>query len=76
VKNADVYYLRWILHDWSDKYCVKILKSLIPAMKQGARLFLSERSFEPPCTVSFRQEKWNRYVQNSLFIIRSSSLIE
>ncbi|KAE9377359.1 sterigmatocystin 8-O-methyltransferase precursor [Stipitochalara longipes BDJ] len=60
VKDADVYYFRWILHDWSDKYCVKILKALIPALKPGARIILSERCLEPPCTLPFRQEKWNR----------------
>ncbi|EHK97896.1 putative Sterigmatocystin 8-O-methyltransferase [Glarea lozoyensis 74030] len=48
VKNADVYYFRWILHDWSDRYCVKILKALIPALKKGARVVLSERCLEPP----------------------------
>jgi hypothetical protein len=62
VKDADVYYFRWILHDWSDKYCVKILKSLIPALKPGARIMFSERCLEPPCTLPLRQEKWNRWV--------------
>ncbi|KAL8896142.1 MAG: hypothetical protein Q9207_007858 [Kuettlingeria erythrocarpa] len=60
VKDADVYYFRWIFHDWSDKYCVKILKSLIPALKQGARIMFSERCLEAPGTVPPRQEKWNR----------------
>jgi len=43
VKDAEVYYFRWILHDWSDKYCIKILRALIPALKTGARLLFSER---------------------------------
>ena len=62
VKNADIYYFLWILHDWSDKYCIKILKALVPAMKPGARILLSERCLEPPCTLPLRQERWNRYV--------------
>ena len=62
VKDADVYYFRWILHDWSDKYCIKILKSLIPALKPGARIMFSERCLEPPCTLPPRQERWNRLV--------------
>ncbi|KAL8838358.1 MAG: hypothetical protein Q9170_002165 [Blastenia crenularia] len=33
-KEADVFFMRWILHDWSDKYCVKILRALVPAMKR------------------------------------------
>ena len=39
---ADVYFLRWILHDWSDKYAVMILQNLIPALKDGARVILYE----------------------------------
>ncbi|PZD24298.1 sterigmatocystin 8-O-methyltransferase precursor [Pyrenophora tritici-repentis] len=60
VKNADIYYFRWILHDWSNKYCVKILQALIPALKPGARLLFSERCLEAPCTLPLRAEKWNR----------------
>ncbi|KAL9035713.1 MAG: hypothetical protein Q9180_004711 [Flavoplaca navasiana] len=60
IKDADVYYFRWIFHDWSDKYCVKILRSLIPALKPAARIMFSERCLEPPCTLPLRQERWNR----------------
>ncbi|KAF2468415.1 sterigmatocystin 8-O-methyltransferase precursor [Lindgomyces ingoldianus] len=60
VKNADIYFFRWILHDWSDKYCIKIIRALIPALKPGARLLFSERCLEPPCTLPLRAEKWNR----------------
>lgn len=42
VKGADVYFLRWILHDWSDKYAVRILKALVPAMKEGSKVVLFE----------------------------------
>lgn len=42
VKMADVYFLRWILHDWSDKYATMILRSLVPALKDGARIILYE----------------------------------
>jgi predicted O-methyltransferase YrrM len=60
VKGADVYYFRWILHDWSDKYCIKILKALIPALKKGAKVVLSERCLEPPCTLPISKERWYR----------------
>ncbi|KAI1123651.1 sterigmatocystin 8-O-methyltransferase [Nemania abortiva] len=36
--EADAYFLRWILHNWSDKHAVKILRSLIPALKPGSRI--------------------------------------
>jgi SAM-dependent methyltransferase len=66
VKDADIYYFRWILHGWSDKYCIKVLKALIPALKPGARIVLSERCLEPPCTLPLRKEKWNRCVPTRL----------
>lgn len=42
VKGASVYFMRWILHDWSDKYAIRILKALAPAMKFGSRVVLAE----------------------------------
>jgi hypothetical protein len=56
VKNADVYFFKWILHDWSDKYCIKILKALIPAMKQGARVVINEFILPEPGAVPLNQE--------------------
>ncbi|KAF2183640.1 S-adenosyl-L-methionine-dependent methyltransferase [Zopfia rhizophila CBS 207.26] len=35
-KDANVYFFRFIPHNWSDKYSSKILKNLIPAMKDGS----------------------------------------
>jgi hypothetical protein len=42
VAGADVYILRQILHDWSDKHCRKILSALIPALKPGARIVIND----------------------------------
>ena len=42
VEGAAVYFFRWILHNWSDKYCVEILRNLIPALKKGSRVILYE----------------------------------
>ncbi|KAL2349851.1 O-methyltransferase [Cryomyces antarcticus] len=42
IKDADVYFFRWIFHNWSDKYSVKILQSLIPALKPGARIVIND----------------------------------
>ncbi|KAL9124976.1 MAG: hypothetical protein Q9217_005755 [Psora testacea] len=48
VKGADVYFLRWILHDWSDEYCIRILRALIPALKDGARIIIAEFAMPAP----------------------------
>ncbi len=42
IEGADVYFLRWILHNWSDKYAIRILQALVPAMKDGAKVLVYE----------------------------------
>ena len=57
VKGADIYYLRWIIHNWSDKYAIRILQSLIPALKQGARVIANENLLPEPGSLSPYQER-------------------
>lgn len=40
--QADVYFFRWIMHDWADSYCIKILRNLIPALKKGAKVVIMD----------------------------------
>jgi hypothetical protein len=43
VLGADVYFLKHVLHDWSDPYAAKIIRQIVPAMtKPGARLLIME----------------------------------
>ncbi|KAL5117424.1 hypothetical protein ACEQ8H_004740 [Pleosporales sp. CAS-2024a] len=42
IHDADAYHFRWIFHDWPDKYCVQLLRALIPALKRGARIIISD----------------------------------
>ena len=48
--------LRWILHDWPDAYCVRILKGLVPAMRERTKLLIYENvmSDEPVRDLSGR----------------------
>lgn len=48
IKGADIYLLRWILHDWSDLYCIKILRNLIPALKNGAKVVINDICIPEP----------------------------
>ena len=57
VKNADVFFLRWILHDWSDTHAIRILRSLIPALRSGTRVLVNEYILPEPGTVPFYREK-------------------
>ncbi|RVX74075.1 hypothetical protein B0A52_01907 [Exophiala mesophila] len=42
VRGADLYFFRFIFHNWADKYAAQILKNLVPAMKDGARVLIYE----------------------------------
>jgi len=58
VKYADVYFFRWIFHNWSDKYCIKILRNLIPALKVNARIVINDNVLPEPGTMPiFREER-------------------
>lgn len=42
VPTADIYVISWILHDWDDESCRRILRSIAKAAPQGARLVAVE----------------------------------
>jgi 6-hydroxytryprostatin B O-methyltransferase len=46
--TAHVYFLRHILHDWSDTDSVRILKALLPALKDGAKVLINEGIMPDP----------------------------
>lgn len=54
--GADVYLLRYVLHDWSDKYCIRIIENIIPALKKGARIVLQEHVLAEHGTLGLLQE--------------------
>jgi hypothetical protein len=60
VKDADVYFLRSTLHDWSDKYAVQILRNLIPALKKGAKVIINEVCMPEPNTLPFYHAQLQR----------------
>lgn len=42
VLEADIFMFRFVMHDWSDKYAVRILQNLLPAMKQSTRILIMD----------------------------------
>jgi trans-aconitate methyltransferase len=62
VKDADVYMFRWILHNWPDKYCVKILRALISALKKGARVLVMDMVVPPPGVLGNEADRKLRYL--------------
>jgi hypothetical protein len=57
--EADLYYIRWVLHNWSDKYCIKVLRAQIPMLKPGVRILIHDTIMPMPGTVP-------RWRENSL----------
>lgn len=55
-KGAEVYLLRYVLHDWPDKYCIRVLRNLIPALRNGAKVVIQEHLLPEPGTLSLLQE--------------------
>ncbi|GFF50688.1 sterigmatocystin 8-O-methyltransferase [Aspergillus udagawae] len=43
VKGADVYWLRYIMHDWSDDYCVQILSAIRESMGPRSRILICDQ---------------------------------
>jgi trans-aconitate methyltransferase len=68
VKDADVYFFRWTLHNWPDKYCIKILRALVPALKNGARILVMDFVMPPPGVLPNNMERKLRSVLNDLEI--------
>jgi hypothetical protein len=74
VKDADVYFFKTIFHDWSDTYSVKILRALIPALKDRARVIIADVCIPPKGVVSKYKEQWMRYAYE-LLVVSSAVLI-
>lgn len=58
--QADVYFFRWVFHNWSDKYCTLIIKALIPALRPGAKIILNETCMPEPGAIAHWREKYLR----------------
>jgi SAM-dependent methyltransferase len=60
VEGADVYFFRAIFHDWPDKYCIKILQALTPAMKKGGRVVIQDPHTPDPKQLGWWQDRQAR----------------
>ncbi|TPX08611.1 uncharacterized protein E0L32_009950 [Thyridium curvatum] len=56
-KGADVYFMRYILHDWSDAYAKKILRNVVQAMGPESRLVIADAVMPPPGLLPQCQEE-------------------
>ncbi|KAI0190559.1 S-adenosyl-L-methionine-dependent methyltransferase [Astrocystis sublimbata] len=72
VFGADVYFFRWIFHNWSDKYCIDILKKLIPALKRGAKVVVNDNVLPQPGVLSKWQEERLRSMDLTMTELQNS----
>ncbi len=56
-QSADIYLLRFILHDHPDAAAVNIVKSLVPAMRDGSRLLINDGVLPEPNTLPRGEER-------------------
>ncbi|PLN78237.1 S-adenosyl-L-methionine-dependent methyltransferase [Aspergillus taichungensis] len=61
-----VYFLRFILHDWSDEECCRILRAVVEGMKPGDRIVIQEHILPEPGTGSLFFEQLLRTLDMSM----------
>lgn len=71
--QADVFFLRWIFHNWSDKYCVQILRNLVPGLRPGAKVVVYEYLLPEVSQPGDRFDYYRRY-EISFVLLALSSL--
>lgn len=59
---GDVFLMRWIMHDWPDRYVVRILRNLIPVLKEGNRILINDSVIPGPGQVNTLIERGIRCV--------------
>ena len=57
---AAAYFFRFILHGFSDKYCVKILQALVPALRPGAKVIVVDGALPEPGTAGYIENRTMR----------------
>lgn len=70
--TLSVYYFRWIMHNFSTPYALGILKSLIPALKAGARIVINDHCLREPGSENPWDEKLIRSMDMVMLTLLNS----
>jgi hypothetical protein len=60
--GGDAYIMKWILHDWPDDRCVKILKSCHDVMAKDAKLLVVDMVMPEQATPSTQAAMWDLHM--------------
>lgn len=60
-----VYFFRWIMHNYSTPYAVRILQNLIPALKPGARVVINDYCLSEPG----KENPWDERVVRRMDVV-------
>ena len=57
---AEAYLFRHVLHAFSDRYAVEVLRALAPALRRGAHVIVNDYALPQPGAVSRLEERYVR----------------
>lgn len=60
-----VYFFRWIIHNYSTPYAIKILRGLVPALKPGARIIINDHCMAEPG----RMNPWDEGIMHRMDLV-------
>jgi len=58
VIDADVYLIRFVLHDWSDEYAARIIQRVVPGLENGAELLIDDTCLPEYGTMSAYDQRF------------------
>ncbi len=70
MKMSPVIFLRWIAHNYSNQYAIKILKNLVPALKPGSRILINDHCLLEPG----QDDPWDDRVMRRMDMVMLSLL--
>lgn len=72
--DADIYMFRFVMHDWSDKYVIRILKNIVPNMKTDAHILIMDYLIGEPDKNLLVIERLERFVDACIQVTMTVAL--
>jgi hypothetical protein len=57
VYGADVYFCRFVFHNFYDEKAIETLRAAIPALKKGAKVLINDEILPEPGKIRWRNER-------------------